>query len=162
MRWLARLLVCWMPAAVKLRACRDVSADFTALLSGKLASTAGGRDAFRAAAYEAGLRAGKRLRDRLALGDSPDDVLLAWKIVAKASGMKFTVEKAPGKSIFRHLSCPVLSSGGARLCEDFCLPMVRGLTAAVCPSCAVEIIDPASGARPCVKALVKPVVPDAH
>ena len=38
------------------------------------------------------------------------------------------------RDAFKHLTCPVFSSGGAALCEDFCLPLVAGLTEAICPS----------------------------
>ena len=155
MRALAKLLVWWMPAAAKSRACREVSSDFAAALSRRLRAGGAGVDAYRAAARETGVRAGNRLKSELGLGSSFDDAELAWQIVMKASGMKFTVERRPSRSLFRHLSCPLLAAGGAALCEDFCLPMVEGLTEAICPSCRVEIAERPSDERPCVKALIQ-------
>ncbi len=144
-----------MPAAVKLRACREVSSDFVSLLDARLHS--GGStpvDAFRAAARDTGIRAGERLRGELRLRTSLADAELAWRLVSNASGMRYIVERRPGKSLFHHVHCPVFAAGGAALCRDFCLPMVEGLTAAICPSCSVEIVEPAGPEGPCVKALV--------
>lgn len=155
MRWLARLVVRFTPTAVKLRACREVSADFASILAAKLdASGAGGLDAYRAAARETGLRAGRRLRDNLLLGDSFKDAELAWRLVSKVSGMKFAVERQDARSVFNHTFCPVFASGGKPLCDSFCLPMVEGLTEAICPSCRVEIVQAAGPSGPCTKALV--------
>ena len=140
---------------MKLRACREVSSDFTAALSANLRFGTPGIDACRAAAKQAGFAAGNRLKNQLRLGNSFSDAELAWQVVAAASGMDFTIERTPGRSAFRHLTCPIFSSGGAALCEDFCLPLVAGLTEAICPSCRVELSEKPSSRRPCTKVLVQ-------
>lgn len=150
-----------MPAAVKLRACRQVSGDFIAFLSAGLGA-GGAIAAFREAARETGRKSGADLKRDLGLGSSFADAEIAWRIVSKASGMKFRVEPGEGRSIFRHSFCPMLSAGGQSLCEDFCLPMVEGLTEAICPACAVEVVESAGGKTPCVKALVSRSGPDVR
>ncbi len=144
-----------MPASVRALACREVSGDFTAILAARLESAGSSAlEEFSLAAHETGLRAGERLKAQFRLDSSFADARLAWKIVSRASGMTFTVADCPGRAVFDHLSCPVLQAGGVRLCENFCLPMVAGLTQAICPSCGVEIVEPANLQRPCKKALV--------
>ena len=157
MRWLARILSVWMPASARAKAAAEVSATFAGLLAEKLEKEPGkGLDAYRNAARDTGAAMGRRLRDEFRLGSSFDDVELAWRLVSKASGMSFLVERVPGRSVFRHRRCPVYDAGGRRLCENFCLPLVEGLTSAIAPSCRVEMVEmPDGGGRGCVKALIR-------
>jgi len=152
LRWVAKLLLIWTPPFLKAKACREMSAEFTALVIDALDGE-GPLEAFRGAAWEAGKRSGDRLKNDLCLGGGYEDAELAWRLVSKFSGMKFTVTRRGGKSLFDHHVCPVLESGGLTMCRNFCVPFVEGLTASMCPSCAVEIIKGAEGGEPCVKAL---------
>ncbi len=157
MKWLAKVALAWMPAAVKLRACREVSGDFAALL-GRYLRRDGAQpvESYRDAARETGRRAAARLRRELGLGDTPEDAETAWRIVSNASGMKYTVERREGESVFHHQRCPLYDSGGAAMCADFCVPMVEGLTEGLCPSCRVRTEREATAGEGCAKALVWP------
>jgi len=155
-RWLAKLLLLYAPGWLKARACRDMSARFTALA---VKAAAGNSDscaaALAGAAREAGAHAGESLKRDLRLGGGFEDAELAWRIVCKFSGMTFRVERQPGRSVFNHIVCPLLEAGGRAVCEGFCVPFVEGFTEAVCPACSVSIVEEAAAPCPCKKALVE-------
>lgn len=156
MKWFAKALLWWTPGFAKLRACREVSGDFTAILAEALQANPGaGLEAFREAARETGRKSALRMKDELGLDDSFEDVEFAWKLICKISGMKIAVTREDGRSVFRHLSCPLHRSGGKRLCESFCLPMVEGLTRALSSSMGVALVEEATDSRPCRKALTR-------
>lgn len=155
MNWRVRLALMHMPDALKLRAARDVSADFAAILARLLEEDpAGGLAAYREAARETGRRAAARLQRDAGLGSSREDVEAAWRLVSNVSGFRYSVTEEEGRAVFDHAFCPVHEAGGASLCENFCLPMVEGLTGGLCPSCSVEVVRAAADGRPCAKALV--------
>lgn len=131
-----------------------MSADFTALLIEHLETT-GGVGEFAAACREAGRKSAARLQHDLGLGSDFEDAELAWRLVSKFSGMKFSVERSAQKSLFVHHVCPALSAGGTKMCESFCIPFVEGLTEAMCPSCGMAVCREATGERPCAKALLR-------
>lgn len=133
-----------------------MSAQFTAEAVRALGdSSSGGLEAFTHAARTSGRRAGEDLMRDLGLGSSFEDAVLAWRLVSKLSGMKFRVAREGGRAVFTHLVCPMLDAGGPSMCTAFCIPFVEGLTEALCPSCAVEMVTQADENRACVKALVK-------
>jgi len=138
---------------VAAKVCREVSGDFTALLAEYLEKDDGGLAAFREAARETGKRSGNRLKRELRLAGGFEDAELAWQLVSKMSGMRFSVARGEGESTFEHTSCPVLDAGGKRLCENFCVPLVEGLTEAIAPGCGVRLARAAEGSRPCAKVL---------
>jgi hypothetical protein len=155
MRWLGKVLLWWTPGFVAAKVCREVSSDFTALLAEYLDKSNSGLAAFREAARETGKRSGERLKHELRLAGGFEDAELAWRLVSKMSGMRFSVARGAGGSVFEHLCCPVLDAGGKRLCDNFCVPLVEGLTEALAPGCSVKIIRAGEGSRPCAKALVR-------
>jgi hypothetical protein len=111
-------------------------------------------EAYRAAARETGRRAARRLVEELRLGNSFQDAEVAWELVSKLSGIQYHIKREEGRSTFSHVTCPVFDAGGKRLCVNFCIPMVEGMTEELCPSCGVEIVTEAGGGGLCVKALV--------
>ncbi len=160
MHLIARILANWMPASAAVKACRETSSDFAAILAARLdESPADGLSAFREAARETGVRAAARLKRELGLGSSFEDVELAWRILSRASGMTITIERGASRSVFKHIRCPVRDAGGEGLCSEFCLPLVEGLTREMCPSCSLELVKPAEGGKGCWKALVKGAAP---
>ncbi len=162
MRSLAKLLLVWTPSFVRARAASEMSADFNALVVDALHKKGPEAvEAFREAARESGRRTGERLKKQLHLGSSFEDAELAWRLVCKFAGMPFVLHRDDRMSVFDHKACPMLASGGAAMCESFCLPFVTGLTQSVCSSCSVAIVEPATDSRPCKKALVRPETPDA-
>lgn len=156
MRWLAKLLLVWTPGFLKARACRDMSAGFTALAIESL-SAAGPQAlaAYREAARRAGVASGERMRADFAFKECFGDAELAWRLVCKLSGMKISLTRESGRTLFDHRSCPLFSTGGSEACGNFCIPFVEGLTAGLCPSCRVELVAEAGEAGACVKALVR-------
>jgi hypothetical protein len=153
--WRIRLALLHMPDALKLRAAREVSGDFTDILARRLEDNpSGGLEAYREAARETGRRAAERLRREAGLGATAEDVEAAWRLVSNIAGFRYSVTGEAGRAVFDHEFCPAYASGGERMCENFCLPMVEGLTTALCPSCGIEIVRPAADGRPCAKALV--------
>jgi hypothetical protein len=154
-RWLAKLALLWTPGFAKARACREMSAAFSAAaidalsLEGESALAA-----FRKAADSTGFEAGLKLKKDLRLSDGFDDAELAWRLVTKMSGMKFRVVRGEGRSLFDHATCPMLEAGGAKMCRNFCAPFVEGLTRAFCRECRLEMVEEADGGEPCTKALV--------
>jgi len=145
-----------MPASAKARVCQEVSGDFASLLAGALeGGDAKCLEAYRAAARETGRRAARRLREELRLGNSFEDAQVAWELVSKLSGIKYHIKSEEGRSTFSHMTCPVFERGGKRLCVNFCIPMVEGMTKELCPSCGVEVVAEAGDGGLCVKALVR-------
>lgn len=162
MRWLGKLFLLWAPGWLKARACREMSAEFTALaINAARQRSEGCLEALREAARESGRRAGERMKSELRLDGSRRDAELAWRLVCKFSGMKIAVERQSDRSVFDHLVCPLLSGGGEDVCEGFCLPFVEGFTQAVCAGCKVEVVEGAREGRPCRKALVYTGLSDA-
>lgn len=155
MRWLGKLLLLWAPGWIKARACREMSASFTAqAIDAARERGEGCLEALRGAARESGKRAGERMKSELRLDGGRRDAELAWRLVCKLSGMKITVERRGDRSVFDHLVCPLLADGGEGVCEGFCLPFVEGFTRAVCTGGTVEVVEGAHDGRPCTKALV--------
>jgi hypothetical protein len=154
-RWLAKLLLLYAPGWLKARACREMSAEFTALaVAAAEANSDSCAWSLRGAAREAGARAGERLTRDLRLDGSFEDAELAWRIVCKFSGMKIAVERRSDRAVFNHLACPLFEAGGESACEGFCLPFVEGFTEAVCPACTVALVERPAAGHPCRKALV--------
>ena len=101
---------------------------------------------------------GKRLKEELNLGSDLNAAADAWIIMGNIFKVKmFTRKTSDNEIVFYHPNCPMwnfFKSKGKIYCETLCLPYVESVVKSIAPTVEMEIVDPPTIERTCVKKLV--------
>jgi hypothetical protein len=100
----------------------------------------------------------EEMKSRLGLGETLQDAVDAWRVIGHIMGAKMkVVEVSSNRVNTEHPYCPQhekFNERGRLHCESVCLPYVRAIAEGVAPSVKMEVIEPASEDKTCIKSLV--------